>query len=265
MRIAVLGGGVMGELLASGLLTGLDERPDVVIAEKVPERAAALQQSLGVDLASPADAVVGADVVILVVKPQDLLGLLDAIGPQVGKDALVLSIAAGITTEAIEARLNGNGHVVRVMPNTPARVGMAVTGISAGSTSAPQHVAVARELMQTVGMVVEVPESQQDAVTALSGSGPAYVVYLAQAMLAAGVELGLDEAIARDMVAGTLRGAAELLATSDESARELRARVTSPNGTTAAATAVFDERGLADVVRAGMVAARDRGRELAAG
>lgn len=264
MRIAVLGGGIMGETLAGGLLGSMSPTPDVVIAEKRPERAAELQELLGVDLASPADAVRGADVVILVVKPQDMLALLDEVGGLVEPQALVISIAAGITTAAIESRLSG-GHVVRAMPNTPARVGLAVTGISAGASSGPSDIAVARGLLETVGLVVEVPEALQDAVTAVSGSGPAYVFYLAEAMLAAAIDMGLDEDQARSMVSGTIRGAAELLATSDASARELRTRVTSPNGTTAAATAVFDERDLAGVIASGMTAARDRGRELSAG
>lgn len=265
MRIAVLGGGVMGEALASGLLSASGDRPEIVVAEKRPERAQELREQLGVELASPVEAVRAADVVILVVKPQDLLALLDDMGGEIEPDALVVSIAAGITTSAIEQRLTRGGHVVRAMPNTPARVGLGVTGVSAGASAGTEHVQLASDLLRAVGVVVEVPESLQDAVTAVSGSGPAYVFYLAEAMIASAVDLGLDEATAREMVNGTIQGAAALLVSSNDTARELRAKVTSPNGTTAAATAVFDERGLAALVGAGMTAARDRGRELAAG
>lgn len=265
MRIAVLGGGVMGETLAGGLLARMADRPAVVVAEKRPERAQELRDALGVELADPAGAVVGADVVILVVKPQDLLGLLDEIGSAIEPTALVVSIAAGMPTEAIEARLPRGGQVVRAMPNTPARLGKGVTGISAGASCSADGMALARALMETVGLVVEVPEALQDAVTAVSGSGPAYLFYLAEAMQSAAIDLGLDEVTARDMVVGTLEGAASLLASSDDTARQLREKVTSPNGTTAAATAVFDDLGFTSVIAAGMSAARDRGRELAAG
>lgn len=262
MRIAILGGGVMGETLAAGLLQRMEERPDIVVAEKRPDRAAELQAALGVELADAPSAVEGADVVILVVKPQDMATLLSEVGPRVEPDAVVISIAAGISTATIEAALARGGHVVRAMPNTPALVGKAVTGVSGGASCRPEHVAAARGLLESVGMVVEVPEALQDAVTAVSGSGPAYLFYLAEAMLDAALALGLDEATARAMVTGTLDGAATLLATSDSSARELRAKVTSPNGTTAAATAVFDELGLGRVVEAGIQAARNRSREL---
>lgn len=262
MRIAVLGGGVMGETVASGLLERMPDRPSVVVVEKRRERAEELQATLGVDIADAATAVRTADVVVLVVKPQDLLALLDEVGSAINPDALVLSIAAGITTAAIEARVPSTVQVVRAMPNTPARIGKGATGLSAGSSCSREGMDLAHMLMETVGMVVEVPETLQDAVTAVSGSGPAYLFYLAEAMQGAAEELGLDSDTARDLVVATLDGAASLLADSDESARELRAKVTSPNGTTAAATASFDASGLPAVIAAGMTAARDRGREL---
>ena len=262
MRIAVLGGGVMGETLIGGLLA-LDPRPDVVVAEKRPERAEELAAAHGVGLADPAAAVDRADVVILVVKPQDTPSLLAEIGALIAPDAVVVSIAAGIRTSTIEAAVPAGVQVVRAMPNTPARVGRGVTGISAGAGCSPDAVALVAHLMGSVGVVEVVPEELQDAVTAVSGSGPAYLFFLAEAMTAAARELGLDEPTATDMVNQTLLGAATLLASADEPADELRRRVTSPGGTTAAAVAVLDDRGVADAVVEAITAARDRGRELA--
>lgn len=262
MRIAVLGGGVMGETLISGLLA-LDPRPEIVIAEKRPERAAELAAAFGVGVAEAADAVVGADVVVLVVKPQDTPALLAEVGPRIAPGAVVVSIAAGIRTQAIEAAVAEGVHVVRAMPNTPARVGLGMTGISAGAGCSPDSVALVARLMGSVGAVEVVPEELQDAVTAVSGSGPAYLFHLAESMTAAAIDLGLDEATATALVNQTLLGAATLLATAGEPAPELRRKVTSPGGTTAAAIAVLDEHDVAGSVRAAITAARDRGRELA--
>jgi len=262
MRIAVLGGGVMGETIAAGLLA-LEPRPEVVIAEKRPDRAAELAALHGVALADAATAVAGADVVVLVVKPQDTPGLLAEVGPLIEPGAVVISIAAGIRTSTIEAAVPAGVQVVRAMPNTPARVGLGVTGISAGAGCSPEAVALVGRLLGSVGVVEVVAEELQDAVTAVSGSGPAYLFHLAEAMTAAAVRLGLDEATATSMVNQTLLGAATLLATAEEPAADLRRKVTSPGGTTAAAVAVLDERGVTDSVVAAITAARDRGRELA--
>jgi pyrroline-5-carboxylate reductase len=262
MRIAVLGGGVMGETLAAGLLA-LQPRPDVVIAEKRADRASELAGAYGVALAEAAVAVAGADVVILVVKPQDTQALLAEVGPRIEPGAVVISIAAGIRTATIEAAVPDGVHVVRAMPNTPARVGRGVTGISAGAHCSPDAVALVARLLGSVGIVEVVPEDLQDAVTAVSGSGPAYLFYLAEAMTSAAVDLGLDEATATAMVNQTLLGAATLLSTSDEPAADLRRKVTSPGGTTAAAIGVLDGRGVTGSVVEAITAARDRGRELA--
>lgn len=262
MRIAVLGGGVMGETLAAGLLA-LEPRPDVVVAERLPDRAAELAATHGVELAEPAAAVVGADVVVLVVKPQDTPALLAEVGPLIEQGAVVISIAAGIRTSTIEAAVPEGVHVVRAMPNTPARIGLGVTGISAGAGCSPDAVALVARLLGSVGVVEVVAEELQDAVTAVSGSGPAYLFYLAEAMTAAAVDLGLDETTATTMVKQTLLGAATLLATAGEPAADLRRKVTSPGGTTAAAVAVLDGRDVTGAVVQALTAARDRGRELA--
>ena len=261
MRIAILGGGVMGETLATGLLRR-EPRPDVVIAEKRAERAGELAAALDVELADPAGAVQGADVVILVVKPQDTMALLAEIGSSIRTGALTISIAAGIRTVAIEDAVSAGVSVVRAMPNTPARIDQGVTGISAGVGCSPEALALAEDLMASVGLVVTVPEDLQDAVTAVSGSGPAYLFYLAEAMTAAGVDLGLSEDDAVRMVNQTLLGAAMLLSTSGEAAADLRRKVTSPGGTTAAAIGTLDSLGVDNSVRAALAAARDRSREL---
>lgn len=261
MRIAILGGGVMGETLATGLLRR-QPQPTVVIAEKRAERAAELAATLGVAIADPAEAATGADVVILVVKPQDTMALLEQMGSAIAPGSLVVSIAAGIRTSAIESALPAGVDVVRAMPNTPARIDQGMTGISGGVHCSPEALALAEDLMSSVGLAVTVPEELQDAVTAVSGSGPAYLFYLAEAMTAAGIDLGLDEDDAVRMVNQTLLGAAMLLATSGEPAAELRRKVTSPGGTTAAAIGAMDAHEVGAGVRAALAAARDRSREL---
>lgn len=264
MRIAVLGGGVMGEALIAGITRSSDATTEIVLAEKRAERAQELQARYGLEVASslPA-AVVGADVVIVVVKPQDIRGVLDTIASSVQAEAVLISIAAGITTSSIEEVI-AQAHVVRAMPNTPARIESGVTGVSAGASCPPASLEIARALLASVGTVIEVAEDLQDAVTAVSGSGPAYVFYLAEAMLDGARALGLPESAARDAVVQTLLGAARLLDATGTDPAELRANVTSPGGTTAAAIAVMDDEAVrASVVRA-MQAARDRSRELSA-
>lgn len=265
MRITVLGGGVMGETLASGFLRVISPPPDIVIVEKRAERADELTSLLDVQIADAPVALAQADVVVLAVKPQDVPALLGEFGARVRPGALVVSIAAGIRTATIEGLLPDGVNVVRSMPNTPARVGRGVTGVSPGSACSPDALALAVRLMESVGLVVEVPESLQDAVTAVSGSGPAYVFLLAEAMISAAVELGLDPDSAERMVRGTILGAAVLLDGSEESARTLRRNVTSPNGTTAAAIATMEELGVSAAVGSGIRAAHDRSRELSGG
>lgn len=261
LRIAILGGGVMGETLAAGFLARLQPTPSVVISEKRPERAAELVDRLGVRIASMADAVAEADVVVLAVKPQDFRAMLAELAPSLRAGALVVSIAAGIPTSVMEELLPG-AAVVRVMPNTPARINRGVAGISAGSACTEADLDLAARLMESVGVVVRVPESLQDAVTAVSGSGPAYVFYLAEAMIAAGVDMGLSAADARLMAVNTILGAGELMAASDDDPAVLRANVTSPNGTTAAAIASMEDSRIRDAVITAMTAARDRSVEL---
>ena len=265
MRIAILGGGVMGEMLAGGLLRVLEPAPQILIVEKRAERAAELISLMPVEVADADLAISGADVVILAVKPQDIDGLLASVGTMIEPGALLISIAAGIRTATIQGHVGTGVNVVRAMPNTPARVGQGVTGVSPAAGCTPEALALSVRLLESVGIVVEVPESLQDAVTAVSGSGPAYVFFLAEAMITAAESLGLDPETAQRMVHQTILGAATLLDTSADSAHELRARVTSPNGTTAAAIATMEGLGVAEAVIAAIGSARDRSRELSGG
>ena len=261
-RIAILGAGVMGETLLSAIVSAGHPVGDLVISEKREERAAELREAYGVAVTGNADAAADADVILLVVKPQDVAGLLDEIAGHVRPGATVVSLAAGIRIAAMTAALPAGVAIVRAMPNTPALVGEGMFGISPAADVTAQQLADVVGLLESGGKVVVVDESLQDAVTAVSGSGPAYVFYLAEAMIAGGVAEGLDPDTARVLAAQTLVGAAKLLAESDESAEELRRRVTSPNGTTHAAITTFDDRGVKDGLIAGVAACAARSAEL---
>ncbi|AWB93561.1 pyrroline-5-carboxylate reductase [Aeromicrobium chenweiae] len=261
-RIAILGAGVMGETLLSAILSSGHPTGDVVISEKRDERAAELREKHGVEVTGNAEASAAADVILVVVKPQDVEPVLAEIADSVRPGATVVSLAAGIRIATVAAALPDGVAVVRAMPNTPALVGEGMFGVSAGPGVSDEQLAAVVGLLESGGRVVVVDESRQDAVTAVSGSGPAYVFYLAEAMIAGGVAEGLDEDTARTLAAQTLVGAAKLLAESDESAQELRRRVTSPNGTTHAAITTFDEAGVKDGLVAGVAAAAARSAEL---
>jgi len=263
-RIAILGAGVMGETLLAAILRSGHLVADLVISEKRDDRAAELRESYGVEVTGNAEAVVAADVVLIVVKPQDVRDLLDEIAPNVSTTSVVVSLAAGVRIDTLEAALPDGVAVVRAMPNTPALVGEGMFGASPGKNCSDEQLAQVVGLLESGGKVIVVDETQQDAVTAVSGSGPAYLFYLAEAMVTGGVEAGLDEATARILTTQTLVGASKLLAESDDTATELRQRVTSPNGTTAAAIAAFDERGVNHSLVAGVLAAAARSAELSA-
>lgn len=257
-RIAVLGGGVMGEAIARTLVqAGLP----VAIVEKRAERAEELVQ-LGIAVTDLPTAVHEANVVIIVVKPQDVRSLLNDLQGQVQPGTVVISIAAGITTRTIEEALPGVA-VVRAMPNTPARIQQGVTAVSAGRSCPATALDQASALLGHLGLVLVLPEDLQDAATAVSGSGPAYLFYLAEAMVDAAQELGLPAVQARQAIAQTLVGATALLAASTASPAQLRTQVTSPGGTTAAAVAVLDAAQVRESFVEALRAARDRARELA--
>jgi pyrroline-5-carboxylate reductase len=261
--IAVLGAGKMGEALVSGLLKAGIEPGDVLITERYADRAQELCERYGVRAVSNAEAAAKADTIVLAVKPQDMATLLGEIATAVTPRQLVVSIAAGIPTAAIEKRLAAGVPVVRAMPNTPALVGEAMTAISAGAHATEAHLDQAEALLRPVGKVLRLPESQLDAVTALSGSGPAYVFYLVEAMTDAGLLLGLPRAVAHELIVQTVVGAAVMLRDSGEHPVALREAVTSPAGTTIAAIRELENHGVRAAFLSALEAARARSRELA--
>ena len=245
-KMVFLGGGNMAEALLQGILAAGQVRPsEVTVTDVRPERLRELEQRFGVTgTTDNAAALVGAHEVWLCVKPQQMTELLTPLAG-IAPKALYISIAAGVTTRRIENALGGELRVVRVMPNTPALVGEGAAGIAAGSFAAADDVARVGELMRCVGNAVVVEEDGLHAVTALSGSGPAYVFYLVEAMLRAAIELGADPLQARDLVVQTVIGAGKLMqASPGDSAETLRLRVTSKGGTTAAAIAAFEADGV---------------------
>jgi pyrroline-5-carboxylate reductase len=265
--LAILGGGKIGEALLSGLLRRADaaERggwSEIVVAEKNSDRAEFLAKTYGVQLADPIAAVQSAHAVLIAVKPQDIDTLLAEIRAVITPAHVVVSVAAGIPTARIERQLADGVPVVRCMPNTPALVDEAMTAICAGAHAGPEHLAVADALLATVGRVVQVPESQLDAVTALSGSGPAYFFYLVEAMIDAGILLGLPRALAAELIVQTAIGSAVMLRDSGEHPVQLREAVTSPGGTTIAAIRELEVHGVRAALLAAIEAAAIRSREL---
>jgi pyrroline-5-carboxylate reductase len=262
--LAILGGGKIGEALLSGLLRGERTPADIVVSEKHAERADYLARTHGVKTLDVAGAVAAATTIILAIKPQDIDALLAELNDVITPQHLIVSVAAGITTAHIEARLPDGVPVVRCMPNTPALVDQAMTAVSAGAHADEEHLAVAESLLQAVGKVVRVPESQLDAVTALSGSGPAYFFFLVEAMIDAGILLGLPRALAADLIVQTAIGSAVMLRDSGEHPVQLREAVTSPGGTTIAAIRELEVHGVRAALLAAIEAACLRSRELGA-
>ena len=263
-RLAILGAGVMGETLLSGLLRSGWSVDQIVATDRRVERQVELVARYGITMLENDQAVAEADTVILVVKPQDMADLLDEIRDSLKPDTLVISLAAGVDTASIEARLPDGVAVVRVMPNTPAQVDEGMAAISAGSHSGAEHLDRVTEILSATGKVVTVPERYQDAVTAISGSGPAYLFFVVEAMIEAGVHLGLPRDIATQLVVQTMLGSAKLLRETGEHPTVLRERVTSPGGTTAAAVRQLEDHKVRAAFIGAMEAARDRSRELAA-
>ena len=262
----MLGAGQMGEALISGLLRAGVVSPDQIIAAaRRSNRAEQLRQAYGIAVTSAAEAAGQAETLIIAVKPQDMGALLDEIGPKVTAGSLVISVAAGITTAFIGRRLAGDIPVVRVMSNTPVLVDEAMSVISPGPHATEEHLQRTEHLLRPVGKVLRIPESQQDAATALSGSGPAYVYFLVEAMVDAGILLGMPRANALEMVKQAVFGAATMLRDSGEHPVLLREAVTSPGGTTINAIRELEKHGVRAAVLAAIEAARDRGRELGAG
>ncbi len=264
-QTAILGAGVMGETLLSGLVRAGRRVDHLLVGEKRPERARELEERYGVAVVSNVEAASKADTVALVVKPQDMGSLLEEIAPVLRPGQLVASLAAGITTAFIESRVPEGVAVVRVMPNTPALVDEGMAAISPGSHCDEAHLAEVESLMASTGKVLRVPERQMDAVTAISGSGPAYIFFVVESMIEAGVHLGLPRATATDLVVQTVVGSATMLRETGTHPVVLREQVTSPGGTTAAALRELEIHKVRAAFLAAMEAARDRSRALAEG
>ncbi|MGY1630160.1 pyrroline-5-carboxylate reductase [Geodermatophilus sp. SYSU D01186] len=259
--LAIIGGGKIGEALLSGLVRR--GGPDgIVVCERSPERAAELTERYGVPTLGLNEAAARARVLLLAVKPQDIGSLLGLLGDAVDADHLVVSVAAGVPTSTIEAALPEGVPVVRVMPNTPALVDEGMCVLSAGAHADEAHLDEAEALLAAVGRVCRVPESQQDAVTALSGSGPAYFFYLVEAMIDAGILLGLPRTLAADLIVQTALGSAVMLRDSGEHPVQLREAVTSPGGTTIAAIRELERHGVRAALIAAIEAAHARSVEL---
>ena len=265
IRIAMVGGGVMGGALVEGFLGAVvDGRPThVSVVEADPVRADAWREREGVEVAQLEQAVAEAAVVVLAVKPHQIIEVLGEVASSLATDAVVVSIAAGITLDTMQAAAPAGTSIIRTMPNTPTRVGKGVIGLVPGANCNRDQVALVGSLLQPMALVVEIPEEQIDALTATSGSGPAYVFYLAEAMRQGAEELGLPSPIAAMLVAETFAGAAELLMGDPQDAEGLRASVTSKGGTTAAAIAVFEEEDMRGIVARGMKANVQRSIEMA--
>ncbi len=267
--IAMLGVGSMGGAILQGLVRHGAE--SIVVTNRSPEKAARLRLD-GVESIALADepggnarAVAGAKLVVLGVKPAGIVDLAREIGPHLAADAVVVSIAAGTTTASIEAVLPASVSVVRAMPNTPSTVGLGVTGVAGGSRSSAEDVALVARMFEAVGEVIVLDEAQIDALSTISGSGPAYVFLLIEELTGTAERMGFAPEQAATMVQGTFRGAAELLAADGAEPAELRRRVTSPKGTTERAIGVLQEARLGEVFDRATAAALERARELAAG
>lgn len=260
--IGLLGAGVMGEAVLTAVLAGGTAPTEVLLAEAAPERAAAVADRHGVQIAGAIEVAAAASVLLVALKPKDVPAVLDQVGPALAPGAVVVSVAAGLTTTTLEAHLPAGTPVVRVMPNTPALIGRGAAGMCAGSHATTDHLDRVAGLLEHTGLVVRVAESEMDAVTAISGSGPAYVFYLVDALAEAGVLLGLTRAQALDLATATFSGAAALLEQTGEHPVVLRERVSSPGGTTVAGLHELDAHGVRAAVVAAARAARDRSAEL---
>jgi pyrroline-5-carboxylate reductase len=267
LKLAIIGGGKMGEALIGGLIhSGWAEPDEIIVAELHEERREALAKTYSIRVTGDnAEAVREASAVLLAVKPQDIDSVLDEIGSVVTAEQLIMSIAAGIPIARIEARLPADVPVVRAMPNTAALLREGAAAIAAGSHATAEHMAHADEILSTTCRIVHLPERYLDAVTGVSGTGPAYVFFLAEALIEAAVGVGLPRDVATELSVQTILGAARMLRETGRHPVELREDVTSPGGTTVAAMRVLERAGVRSAFLDAVRAATERSRELAEG
>ncbi|HYF92166.1 MAG TPA: pyrroline-5-carboxylate reductase [Symbiobacteriaceae bacterium] len=263
--IGFLGAGSMAEALMRGLIQGGVVRPEqlIVANRSNRERLETLHKRYGVRAAaSKADLVAEADILVVLCKPKDVADLLSEIRPYTTRGQVVLSVAAGVSTAFVAAGVAPGVQVVRAMPNTSCQVGESATAIALGEGAGDEARLVCRAILGAVGRVVEVPEFQLDAVTGLSGSGPAYIYLMIEAMVEAGRGVGLPVDVARELAVQTLLGAARTLAETGEDPASLRQKVTSPGGTTMAGLQVLHEAGFAEALVRAVARATQRSAEL---
>jgi pyrroline-5-carboxylate reductase len=263
-RIAILGAGRLGESMLRGFVSsGWRTKDDLVVTARRPERLAELREKYGVHAgASNVEALRGAGLVIVSVKPQDMEAVLEEIASEIQTDQTLLSVAAGVTTASIEAHLPPGTRVVRAMPNAPSLVHEGIAGICGGHDARAEDVALAKDALEHLGAVVQVAEYDMDAVTAISGSGPAYFALLAEAMIDAGLLQGLSREVSTQLVVQTMFGSAMLLRDEKMHPVELRENVTSPGGTTTRALQELERSGVRAAFLNAMTAATERSREL---
>jgi pyrroline-5-carboxylate reductase len=262
-QVGLIGVGVMGEALISGLVSSRFPKAQIVFTEKRADRAREISSKYGAREVDLTELAKSSDVILLVVKPQDLEQLLVSIEADLNKSATLVSFAAGKTTDFVSKIVGPNISIIRVMPNTPTLIGLGMAAISLGKSVNTEQAKFVSEFLATCGKVISIEENLQDAVTALSGSGPAYFFAFVEEMIKSGISLGLSSDQATTLAIQTMVGSAAMLEQSGKSATTLRENVTSPNGTTAAALQVFSDSNLGAIVTKAMTAARDRSQELA--
>ena len=268
-KIAVIGAGSMGGAILSGLIAAGTAADSITASTATTQSAKSLSDKFGIksfaldaSASANSEAAENADVLLIAVKPAKVLATLEEIKASVKDGAFVISVAAGVTTESMEQAIGSKASVIRAMPNTPSIVGHGVTGIAKGKSANDNQLALAKDLFETVGQVIVVNEEKINALSTISGSGPAYVFYFAEKLMTAAKKMGFSEKEANLMVRATFLGSATLLAASSDSPETLRAQVTSPNGTTMQATARFDEADLEKVFIEATEAALARAIEL---
>ncbi len=263
-RVAIIGGGKMGEVIISGILSNrLSSPEDIVVADILNERREYLKFEYGVEVAeNNAAAVEKADMIILAVKPQELSHVLKQLGNRIGTEKIVISIAAGIPIRSIEEMIGRKARIIRVMPNTPALVGEGAAALAKGEGASDDDLELAKAVFDSVGIAVIVEEGLMDAVTGLSGSGPAYAFIILDALSDAGVLMGLRRDVALKLAAQTLLGAARLCLKTEKHPMELRDMVTSPGGTTIAGVKALEEGGLRATLIRAVEAATLKSKEL---
>jgi pyrroline-5-carboxylate reductase len=259
--IGIIGGGNMG----TAILERVRSSHDVWVCERDSVQARRLRRKFGVTICDLTSMIPRVQVVIIAVKPQDVVPVLTALGERITPGHLIISIAAGITTVFMEQRLPSKTRIIRAMPNIPSMIGQGMTAVCKGKKASRRDISTAVEILSAVGETVVVPEEALDAVTAVSGSGPAYVFLFAECLMGAAQSLGLDQGLSRKLVTQTLRGSVGLLAQGREDAAVLRSRVTSKGGTTQAALAVLEKKKLRVIFQQALAAAVKRAQELSQG